>query len=145
MVTTRMGNAAPASHDASRPGLQFWLGLAGMAIAIAIIAALLPLWPAGLHTAEFAGWMIVSTGGGFAFRVLRRKLFFAGRLSLHKSFSFDALFQAAILINPQLRYPDVESEFLACQTNTTPDTVSPWFLVREAAAVAIPLALASVT
>ena len=71
----------------------------------------------------FAGWMIASVCGGFG---LRWKLFFANQLSLHKAFSFDALFQAAILVNPQTRYPDVEREFLACQINTGPDSVSPW-------------------
>jgi hypothetical protein len=89
--------------------------------------------------------MVIAVGGGLALRVLRRKFFFAGRLSLHKAFSFDALFQAAILLNPQLRYPDVECEFLATQTNSSPGNVSSWFAVREAAAAAIPLALASVT
>jgi dolichyl-phosphate beta-glucosyltransferase len=104
-----------------------------------------PIWPAGMKLGPFTGWMIISAGGGFFFRVLRRRLFFGRRLSLHKAFSFDALFQAAILLNPQLRYPDVEREFLAGQTNSSPGAVNPWFAVREAAAVAIPLALAAVT
>ena len=126
--------------------LQLWLGVAGFGIAAAIIATRWPPWPnVPFDTARFCLW----TGGavtlGFLFRVLRRAVFFSGRMSPHKAFSFDALFQAAILVNPQLRYPDVESEFLAFQTNAAPDSVSPWFVVREASAVAIPFALAGVT
>lgn len=141
-----MHSSAPAADPVSRSRIQFWLGLAGLGIVVAFIAAGWPLWPGRpVDIAGFAGWLCLSTAGGFLFRVLRRKFFFSRRVSLHKAFSFDALFQAAILVNPQLRYPDVECEFLACQTNSAPDSVSPWFIVREAAALAIPLALAAVT
>jgi dolichyl-phosphate beta-glucosyltransferase len=141
-----MHSSTPAADTVSRSRLQLWLGLAGLAIAVGLIAAAWPLWPARpFDGAGFAGWLCLSVIGGFLFRVFRRKLFFSGRVSLHKAFSFDALFQAAILVNPQLRYPDVECEFLANQTNSPPDAVSPWFTVRETSAVAIPLALACVT
>jgi dolichyl-phosphate beta-glucosyltransferase len=141
-----MHHSAAAAHQASRSRLQLWLGLTGMAIATAVLVVNRPIQPVGgMPVAGLIAWMIVSAAGGFACRVLRRKVFFSERLSLHKAFSFDALFQAAILMNPQLRYPDVECEFLACQTNTAPDSVSPWFLVREASAVAIPLVLAAMT
>ena len=144
IVTSLMPETTPRVGVVSPSRLQFWWGLCGAAIAIAAVVVHWPIWPAGMNLTAFTGWMIVSAGGGFVFRVLRRKLFFAGRLSLHKAFSFDALFQAAILLNPQLRYPDVECEFLAGQTSSSPGAVTPWFAVREAAAVAIPLALAAV-
>jgi dolichyl-phosphate beta-glucosyltransferase len=140
-----MANSAPVAGVVSLSRLQFWWALCGAVITIAAVVVHWPISPAGMNLAAFTGWMMVSAGGGFALRVLRRKLFFAGRLSLHKSFSFDALFQAAIFLNPQLRYPDVECEFLAGQTNSSPGAVSPWFAVREAAAAAIPLSLAAVT
>jgi dolichyl-phosphate beta-glucosyltransferase len=141
-----MDSPTPAAESAPRSRLQPWLALVGLAITVGLIAAAWPVWPnRTFDVAGFAGWLCLSVAGGFVFRVLRRKLFFAGRVSLHKAFSVDALFQAAILVNPQLRYPDVECEFLAYETNSAPDAVSPWFLVREAAAVVIPLTLAAAT
>jgi dolichyl-phosphate beta-glucosyltransferase len=141
-----MHSSQSTAEVSSRSSLQFWLGVAGAVIAVLIIAAHWPIWPdSGADASAFIFWMLVSFAGGFTFRVLRRQLFFADRLSPHKAFSFDALFQAAILVNPQLRYPDVECEFIAVQTNAAPETVTPWFLVREAAAVSIPCALASAT
>jgi dolichyl-phosphate beta-glucosyltransferase len=141
-----MPRSTKSANFTSRAGLQFWLGFIGLAIAVGIVAAAWPFWPVeSFEITAFAGWMTASVCGGFVFRGLRRKLFFAERLSLHKAFSFDALFQAAILVNPQLRYPDVEREFLASHLNTAPDVVSPWFVVRETSAAAIPLVLAGVT
>ena len=141
-----MPSATTSASLASRAGLQFWLGIIGLAVTLSIVAGAWSFLPVStFEIRAFAGWMIASVCGGLLFRVLRRKLFFADRLSLHKAFSFDALFQAAILVNPQLRYPDVEREFLASHMNTTPDVVSPWFSVRETSAAAIPLVLAAVT
>ncbi len=120
------------------------LAVAGLAVMVAILA-FQPAPPAFLAGWEFAGWMALSVSAGAMLRGLRRKVFFGSRLSLHQAFSFDAIFQAAILFNPQLPYPDVESEFLARHTGWSPEEVAPWFRVREAASLAIPLSLCSVT
>ena len=116
-------------------------------VGLAVMAAVLAFEPPGPSVRmglRFAGWMMLSVIAGGILRGLRRKAFF-GRLSLHQAFSFDAIFQAAILFNPQLPYPDVESEFLARHTGSSPEEVAPWFRVREAASLAIPLSLACVT
>jgi dolichyl-phosphate beta-glucosyltransferase len=101
--------------------------------------------PAASHLGwRFVLWMALAVSAGGILRGLRRKVFFGPRISVHSVFSFDAIFQAAILFNPQLPYPDVESEFLAHQTESTPEAMAPWFRVRETASVAIPLSLISV-
>ena len=124
----------------------------GAALAVTgTLVALAVLWYArpvsgpgpGLVT-PFARWMIVAAGAGLFFRAARRKVFFGSRISWHEAASFDAIFQAAILFNPQLAYPDVESEFLANHTASPPDSIAPWFRVRATAALAIPLSLASI-
>lgn len=79
---------------------------------------------------------------GFALRVCRRWVFFAGRLPLHEAMALEGLFQGAILLNPQLRYPDVECELLAGRTGATAYRVYPWFRVRTASAVILPIVLA---
>ncbi len=120
------------------------MAVAGLAVT-ALVLALRPGLPASHLGWRFALWMALSVSAGGILRGLRRKVFFGSRVSAHSAFSFDAIFQAAILFNPQLPYPDVESEFLAHHTDSTPETVAPWFRVRETASVAIPLSLISVT
>src|SRR5512142_3198367 len=86
---------------ATTAGLFFAAGL------LTTIAALLswgPLVRAGsaFDPAAFSRWMSAAFLLGFAFRVARRKILLGGLLSWHKAFSFEALFQGAILLNPQL-------------------------------------------
>jgi dolichyl-phosphate beta-glucosyltransferase len=120
------------------------LAIVGLAVMAAVLA-FQPAAPAVRIGMKFAGWMALSVVAGGILRGLRRKAFFGSRLSLHQAFSFDAIFQAAILFNPQLPYPDVESEFLARHTGSSPEAVALWFRVREAASLAIPLSLGCVT
>jgi dolichyl-phosphate beta-glucosyltransferase len=135
----------PLSTAAPRPYYpRVLLALAGLTVTVAFLA--FRPGPAASHVGwRFALWMFVAVSAGAVLRGFRRKAFFGSSLSLHEAFSFDAIFQAAILFNPQLPYPDVESEFLARHTGSTPEAVAPWFRVRETASVSIPLALICVT
>ena len=120
------------------------LGAAGIVVTVVVLASATPLMPPGASlTGLFALWMATAVIAGFLLRSARRKIFFYRRLSVHESLSFEAIFQAAILFNPQLAYPDVESEFLARHMDCSTEKISPWFRVRAAAALAIPLALAA--
>ena len=92
---------------------------------------------------RFAVWLIAGALGGFLLRVLRRFVFFRGSASLHQAFSFDAIFQAGVALNPQLEYPGAESAFIQRYTGLHTDEVAPWFRVRATSALAIPLALLS--
>jgi dolichyl-phosphate beta-glucosyltransferase len=120
------------------------IALAGLAVT-AIFLVVRPGPAASQAGWRFVLWMVLAVNAGGILRGLRRKVFFGPRISVHSAFSFDAIFQAAILFNPQLLYPDVESEFLARHTESTPEAVAPWFRVRETASVAIPLSLVCVT
>jgi dolichyl-phosphate beta-glucosyltransferase len=118
--------------------------LAGAALTVVFLVS--RPGPAASHLGwRFVLWMVLAVNAGGILRGLRRKVFFGPRISVHLAFSFDAIFQAAILFNPQLPYPDVESEFLAHHTESTPEAVAPWFRVRETASAAIPLSLIAVT
>lgn len=79
---------------------------------------------------------------GFLLRVLRRKLFFGSRHTLHQALSFDALMQGSIVLNPQLLYPDVEQAFICRQAGMLPSSILGWFFIRPSSALAIPAALA---
>jgi dolichyl-phosphate beta-glucosyltransferase len=120
------------------------IALAGLAVTV-IFLLFRPGPPASQPGWRFVLWMVLAVNAGGILRGLRRKVFFGPRISVHSAFSFDAIFQAAILFNPQLPYPDVESEFLAHHTESTPEAIAPWFRVRETASVAIPLSLICVT
>lgn len=78
---------------------------------------------------------------GFACRVLRRKIFFGTDHTLHQAFSFEALFQGANALNPQLPYPSVEQAFIRRQTGLKVPRIQNWFSIRLTSAFAIPLAL----
>jgi dolichyl-phosphate beta-glucosyltransferase len=116
-------------------------GLAGLAITL-LCLAVAPQPPQ--QPGRMLAWIAAAAAAGFALRALRRKVFFHGRASLHKSFSFDATFQGAILLNPQLPYPAVEREFLSLHTGLRTEQLEPWFEIRMTSAIAIPLLLAGV-
>lgn len=78
---------------------------------------------------------------GFIFRVARRKTFFGSRHTLHQALSFDALLQGAVILNPQLPYPDVEQSFICRQGGFSPFSIQGWFFLRPTAAIVIPAAL----
>ncbi len=94
---------------------------------------------------EFSLWMTFAVLVGFALRVARRKIFLGRQCSWHQAFSFDALFQGAILLHPQLAYPGVEEGFLQRETDVTGERVQRWFRVRSTSAMVIPLALGCAT
>jgi dolichyl-phosphate beta-glucosyltransferase len=121
-------------------------GLAGFAASLLIGWRVLQLEAAPVPNgfAAFVGWMWVGALAGFAGRVARRKVFFGARLSLHEAASFDAIFQGAILLHPQLPYPSVENEFLRRETGKSSENVMSWFRIRTISASAIPLSLGTV-
>ena len=125
----------------------FWLGVVGVVLTVAAVAyGRQSLF--GREAPDVRGfglWMTISFAAGFALRTARRKIFTGKRLSLHKAASFDAIFQGAILLNPQLPYPSVEREFLCQHTGLPPELVSPWFRIRSTSALSIPLVLAGIT
>jgi hypothetical protein len=141
------GSAAPAATSRDRCRRTLWFGFAGLLATLLIVFGdrNLPSELAALHAASFLHWMTISFIAGFTFRAVRRQVFFGAPMSLHRAFSFDAIFQGAILVHPQLPYPDVEREFLALQLELPPERVSPWFHIRSTSALAIPLVLAGVT
>jgi dolichyl-phosphate beta-glucosyltransferase len=116
-------------------------------LAITVSAWLfIPEWiglPAPGLAAAFA-WMALGIAAGFCFRVVRRRMLPPGVLSVHKAFSFEALFQGAILLNPRLEYPGVEREFLMHETGVADEEFEPWFRVRQVSAVSIPLFLSGI-
>lgn len=135
------GVGSPASRP-NNARVCLWFGLLG-AILTAAIAWDAPLLPD--DSPGFLRWMTAAVAAGLLFRALRRKVFFGRRASLHKSFSFDALLQGAILLYPQLPYPSIETQFLARNTGLRAVELRPWFRVRATAAVSIPLLLAAIT
>ncbi len=116
-------------------------GLAGLAASMAIGFRILELEvpPGSGAFAAFSGWLSAGIALGFAGRVARRMVFFSPRLTRHESASFEAIFQGAILLHPQLPYPSVEAEFLRRETGE-PAEVG-WFRIRTISASAIPLTL----
>lgn len=120
-------------------------GLAGLSVTALVIAfARHSGGAADAAEALLSRSMAVAFAAGFALRVLRRKIFLGSAASLHKSFSFDAIFQGAILLNPQLPYPAVECEFLQRNTSAGAERVLPWFRIRSTSAASIPLLLAGI-
>jgi dolichyl-phosphate beta-glucosyltransferase len=121
-------------------------GLAGLAVSLIIGWYVLRTGTPKFRGtfAAFAGWMSAGTVLGLAGRVARRRVFFKGRLSLHEAASFDAIFQGAILLHPQLPYPSVEAEFLRRETGEPSEAVMAWFRIRTISASAIPLSLGAI-
>ena len=78
---------------------------------------------------------------GFIFRVIRRKVFFGKFITIHQAFSFEALFQGATFLYPQLPFPSIEASFIKRETQLTLERASSWAYLRITSAVAIPLIL----
>jgi len=139
-------SAEPSERARSRYRSVFWFGLAGLCLTAAVIVSHLPLLQLrGASAQRFVLWMSASFLIGLLLRGARRRAFFGARLSRHKAVSFDAIFQGAILVNPQLPYPSVEAEFISRYAGLSPELVSPWFQIRATSALSIPLILGSVT
>ncbi len=121
------------------------LGALGLVVTVigAITAPSIRVELPGEVVWRFALYLTLGALGGFVLRVLRRFVFFRGSASLHQAFSFDAIFQAGVALNPQLEYPGVESAFIQRHTGLHAEEVAPWFRVRATSALAIPLALLS--
>ena len=133
--------AADPKHDNKMVAVLF--GALGLTATLAIWVSV--PWPKAIDLEAFALRMTAAALAGLLLRALRRKAYFGGRASLHKSFSLDAMLQGAILLCPQLPYPDAESRILTRNTGTPAGELRHWFRVRATAAVSIPLALAAVT
>ena len=121
------------------------LVFAALGLAATVVVCLDVRWAAPGNVELFAERMAGAAAAGIVLRALRRHAYFSGRASLHKSFSLDAMLQGAILLNPQLPYPDAESRILTRNTGTPASELRNWFRVRATAAVSIPLMLAAVT
>lgn len=135
-----MRTADPRQTHKSVALLFGTLGLAAT-VAVSLAVSSVPISQPEL----FIERMAAAALAGIALRALRRKAYFAGRASLHKSFSLDSMLQGAILLNPQLPYPDAESRILTRNTAATATELRYWFRVRSTAALSIPLLLAAVT
>lgn len=136
--------ASPTAQDEGRSVSQLiLLGLIGL-----LITLLAPLWlpvafqPQKLPTLAF--WLTLLFLSGFALRVCRRKVYFGVAHTVHQAFSFEAIFQGAVQLNPQLPYPSVEQAFLQRNTALSLRHIQGWFRLRTTAAFAIPTALAGV-
>ncbi len=132
------------ASNANNTRVCIGFGLLGAALTVAVVLNT-SVFPAAFDAPAFARSLALAVTAGILFRALRRKAFFGRRASLHKSFSFDAVFQGAILLHPQLPYPSIEAQFLARNTGLRTADLRPWFRVRATAAVSIPLLLAAIT
>lgn len=141
------GPSTPSKNAlVAMPQAGLWLGLIGLVVTLTVELGIFGQWvPASLDLGSFASWMALAAAMGFVLRFGRRKVFFGKALKLHQTFSFEALFQGAVLVHPQLPYPSVETEFIRRETGLSAERVTPWFGVRSTLAVAIPLALTGVT
>ena len=128
------------------PTITLVFGVIGLIVTGAIVMAAERYDPSVFRAdyRDFVLWTTLSFLVGFVLRTARRQAVFAGHLSLHKAGSFEALFQGATLIHPQLPYPRVEREFHALHAGLLPEQLSPWFSIRLTSGVAIPLVLGGV-
>lgn len=141
-------NDTEHAHLLPEPGqrhrtLQNLLLLAIASVFVVSTTELVLLATPGTWSPAFIGFMLLAFSVSFAFRALRRKLFMGPSLSVHMALSFEAIFQGATLLNPQVVYPSFEHEFLRRHLDLSSEAVAPWFRVRPTSAVAVPLGLAA--
>ncbi len=142
-------NDAEHAHLLPEPGQRhrklqdlILLAIAGVFVVTATELSLLSAprtWSPG-----FIGFMVLGFAANFSFRALRRKLVMGRSLSIHMALSFEAVFQGATLLNPQIAHPAAEHEFLRRHLDLSSEAVAPWFRVRPTSAAAVPLGLGAV-
>jgi len=109
-----------------------WLLMAGLFLTVASFHARRadPL----LLEPGFIGNMALMFAAGFAIRMIRRKVVFGRSFTMDQSIAFEALFQGAALVHPQLPFNVVESEFIRRETGLSHAQVASWLHARRTTA-----------
>lgn len=81
--------------------------------------------------------LAASAAMGFGLRVLRRKIFFGSGISLHRSFSYEAIVQTVQLISPFFPRRAFEAEFLEGEGHIVSTKVLSWLSLRAVSSLSL--------